>query len=160
MFTKLAESIGTKDPKNVKHGVDLRSVHIENTDTFVRISLNHTDLVRDAKSNAGGAVYLDTDPDNAGPELVFVGGYFEGTDHQLRETEGFAPATWGQAVDGFWQLRLNYKHDRTIMRMSRDAVGADEMRVAVKVAGEPANGKHVTDWLGEPRSFTPWVGRG
>ncbi len=29
-----------------------------------------------------------------------------------------------------------------------------------KVAGERANGKHVTDWLGEPKSFTPWVERG
>lgn len=155
--TASAESIGIKDPKDVRPGVDLRAVHIENTDTFVRVSLSHTNLVRDAQSNAGGAVYLDTEAEDAGPELVFVGGYFAGTDYQLLETEGFGPDKCGQAVSGFWQLRLNYKNERTIMRMSRDAVGADDLRVAVKGSGERANGKHVTDWLGQSKSFTPWV---
>ena len=155
-----AQSIGTKDPSDVRHGVDLRLVQVENTDTFVRVTLTHTNLRRDPRSGSGGAVYLDTDPDDAGPELVFVGGYFQGTDYQLLETEGFAPDQWGQPVAGFWQMRLNYRTEKTVMRMSRKAVGADNLRVAVKVAGQRADGTSVVDWLRKPRSYTPWVQRG
>lgn len=158
--TASAESLGDRDPADVGHGVDLRSVHVENTDTFVRVSLTHTNLRKSPATGSGGAVYLDTDPADAGPELVFVGGYFQGTDYQLLETEGFAPSTWGEPVDGFWQLRLNYKLDRSIMRMSRAAVGADDVRVAVKVGGSRTDGTQVVDWLDERRSFTPWVERG
>lgn len=158
--TASAESLGDKDPADIDHGVDLRSVHVENTDTFVRVTLQHTDLRRSPTTGAGGAVFLDTDPDDAGPELVFAGGYFEGTDYQLLEAEGFDPETWGEPVDGFWQLRLNYKKDRTVMRMSRGAVGADDLRVAVKVAGSHSDGTTVVDWLDKRRSYTPWVERG
>lgn len=63
-------------------------------------------------------------------------------------------------MDGFWRMRLNYKADRTIMRMSRQAVGADDLRVAVKVAGQESDGTTVVDWLRQPKSFTPWVSRG
>ena len=158
--TAHAQDIGTKDPADVKHGVDLRLVQVENTDSFVRVTLKHTNLRKDPKSGAGGAVYLDTDPDDAGPELVFVGGYFQGTDYQLLETEGFGPGKWGDQVDGFWRMRLNYKTEKTVMRMSRAAVGADDLRVAVKVAGQRSDGTTVVDWLRKPKSFTPWVTRG
>ena len=158
--TAHAQSIGTKDPSDIQHGVDLRLVQVDNTDTFVRVTLTHTNLRKDPGTGAGGAVYLDTDADDAGPELVFVGGYFEGTDYQLLATEGFGPGKWGQPVDGFWQMRLNYKTEKTVMRMSRKAVGADDLRVAVKVAGQRTDGTTVVDWLRKPRSFTPWVERG
>lgn len=47
------------------------------------------------------------------------------------------------------------------MRISRQALGrTGEVRVAVKVSGERTDGGSVTDWLREPRSFTPWVERG
>lgn len=155
-----AQGIGTKDPADLDHGVDLRLVQVDNTDTYVRVALTHTNLRKDPASGAGGAVYLDTDPDDAGPELVFVGGYFQGTDYQLLETEGFGPGKWGEPVDGFWRMRLNYRADRTIMRMSRQAVGADDLRVAVKVAGQKPDGTTVVDWLRKPKSFTPWISRG
>lgn len=155
-----AQGIGTKDPADLDHGVDLRLAQVDNTDTYVKVALTHTNLRKDPASGAGGAVYLDTDPDDAGPELVFVGGYFQGTDYQLLETEGFGPGKWGEPVDGFWRMRLNYKADRTIMRMSRQAVGADDLRVAVKVAGQESDGTTVVDWLRQPKSFTPWVSRG
>jgi hypothetical protein len=155
-----ADSIGATDPSDVKHGVDLRAVHVQNTDTFVRVTLSHDNLRRDPASGAGGAVYLDTDPDDRGPELVFVGGYFAGTDYQLLETEGFGPDRWGDVVDGYWKLRLDFDKDRTVMRMSRGSVGADDVRVAVKVAGQRQDGTTVVDWLGKARSFTEWVERG
>ena len=156
-----AASIGVTDPADVNHGVDLRAVQVVNGAKGVRIVLNHADLRRSPKSGAGGAVYLDTDPSDKGPELVFVGGYYEGTDYQLLHTEGFGHRNWGRPVDGFHILSLDYDKEQTRMRISRKAVGTEgRIRVAVRVAGERPDGTVVVDWLGAPRSFTPWVARG
>jgi hypothetical protein len=156
-----AASIGVTDPADVDHGVDLRAVRVANGEDNLRIVLTHDDLVRSPKSGAGGAVYIDTDPADKGPELVFVGGYFAGTDYQLLHTEGFGVKKWGDVVDGFHQLTLDYDKDKTRMRISREALGdVGAVRVAVRVAGERPDGTHVVDWLGEPRSFTSWVPRG
>jgi opacity protein-like surface antigen len=154
-------SIGVTDPADVDHGVDLRAVRVVNGDRAVRIVLNHADLRRSPRSGAGGAVYLDTDAADRGPELVFVGGYYEGTDYQLLHTEGFGRRNWGAPVDGRYLMTLDYDKDQTRMRISRAAVGTDgAVRVAVRVAGDRPDGTSVVDWLGAPRSFTSWVARG
>jgi hypothetical protein len=156
-----AASIGRTDPADVAHGVDLRAVRVVNGDRALRIVLTHADLRRTPKSGAGGAVYIDTDPNDRGPELVFVGGYFEGTDYQLLRTEGFGVKQWKGVVNAFHVLTLDYDQEKTRMRISRKALGgADQVRVAVRVSGERADGTDVVDWLGEPRSFTPWVAQG
>jgi hypothetical protein len=68
---------------------------------------------------------------------------------------------WGDVVDGFHQLTLDYDKDKTRMVISRAALGnVGDVRVAVRVAGERPDGTHVVDWLKEPRYFTPWVARG
>ena len=155
-----AQGTATQDRADVRHGVDLRLVQVHNTDTFVRVTLTHRNLRRDPATGAGGAVYLDTDPGDTGPELVFAGGYFRGTDYQLLETEGFGAEQWGRPADGYWRMRLDYRREKTVMRMSRNAVGADDLRVAVRVAGRRTDGSVAVDWLRQPRSFTPWIERG
>jgi hypothetical protein len=156
-----AASIGVTDPADVNHGVDLRAVRVVNGDKNVGIVLNHTNLRRSPKSGAGGAVYIDTDRVDPGPEFVFVGGYFEGTDYQLLHTEGFGVKSWGQPVTGFHVMTLDYDKEQTRMRMSRNALGKPgKIRVAVRVSGERTDGTSVVDWLGEPRSYTRWVARG
>jgi hypothetical protein len=156
-----AASIGVHDPADTAHGVDLRSVQVVNGERNLRIVLTHANLRRDPRSGSGGAVYIDTDPTDRGPELVFVGGYFEGTDYQLLRTEGFGVKKWQRPVRGFWQLTLDYDKEQTRMRISRRALGdVDSVRVAVRVAGDRKDGSHVVDWLGAPRSWTPWVERG
>jgi hypothetical protein len=156
-----AASIGVTDPADVDHGVDLRSVRVVNGELNLKIVLTHTDLVRSPRSGAGGAVFIDIDPADRGPELVFAGGYFQGTDYQLLHTEGFAIKKWGKPVEGFHQLTLDYDKEKTRMKISRAALGdVDDVRVAVRVAGDRTDGTHVTDWLGEPRSYTRWVSRG
>ena len=156
-----AASIGITDPADANHGVDLRAVRVINGDNAVRIVLTHANLRRDPRSGAGGAVYLDTDPTDRGPELVFVGGYYEGTDYQLLHTEGFGRTNWGAPVEGSYLMTLDYDREQTRMRISRGALGAEgKVRVAVRVAGERRDGTKVVDWLGEPHSFTRWVERG
>jgi hypothetical protein len=106
-------------------------------------------------------VFIDTDPTDAGPEYVFAGGYFVGTDYALLHTDGFATSAWGDPVEGSYRMRVDYDTEQVRMRISRDAIGSpDEVRVAVRVAGSRPNGSSTKrDWLGEPRSFTDWVAR-
>lgn len=154
-----ADGIGVSDPRDLDHGVDLRSVVVDHGAGNVVVTTTHTNLRPSFRSGSAGAVFLDTDPATPGPEYVFVGGYFDGTDYQLLHTDGFARRTWGVPVDGSYRMRLDYDKEQVRMRIARDAIGSPEqVRVAVRVAGTRRDGSSTArDWLGEPRSFTDWV---
>ena len=158
-----AASIGVKDPQDTFHGSDLRSVQLLNNDRNVVVVTSHTNLRRDPRTGSGGAVYVDTDPGDKGPEFAFVGGFFEGTDYQLVRTEGFGVGQWDAPVHGPYEMTVDYDRERVRMRMPRATLGdPGEVRIAVRVAGTRTDGTStgLVDWLGEPRSFTPWVARG
>lgn len=154
-----ADGIGVSDPKDLRHGVDLRSVEVEHKSANVVVTTTHTDLRPSFRTGSSGSVFLDTDPADPGPEYVFTGGYFVGTDYQLLEADGFSNKTWGPPVEGSYRMRVDYDLDHVRMRISREAIGSpDEVRVAVRVAGTRPDGTNTaTDWLGEARSFTDWV---
>ena len=157
-----AAGIGVKDPADTGHGSDLRSVVVRNNANNLLVVTTHANLRPDPATGSGGAVYVDTDPDNNGPERVFVGGFFQGTDYQLLHTDGFGVGKWGQPVDGSWEMTVDYTKDRVRFRMSQQTIGnPDEVRVAVRVAGTRSNGTSagLVDWLDEPKSFTDWVAR-
>ncbi|HEX6248663.1 MAG TPA: hypothetical protein VFZ64_12400 [Nocardioidaceae bacterium] len=158
-----ASSIGVADPRDTRHGSDLRSVELRNGDRNVVVVTTHTNLRRDPSTGSSGAVYLDTDRKDKGPEFVFVGGYFDGTDYALLHTEGFGRRSWGAAAEGSYRMRINYDKDRVRMRVSRRTLdNPGKVRVAVRVAGTRSDGSSdgLVDWLGEPRSFTRWVAKG
>ena len=158
-----ASSIGVKDPEDTFHGSDLRAVQLNNGDHNVVVVTSHSNLRRDPKAGSSGAVYLDTDRSDKGPEFVFVGGYFEGTDYQLLHTEGFGRKNWGAPADGTYEMTIDYAKDRVRMRISRETLGKPgKVRVAVRVSGTRTDGTStgLVDWLGEPRSFTQWVAKG
>jgi len=154
-----ADGIGVSDPEDLAHGADLRSVEVEHKARNVVITTTHTDLVESFRSGSSGAVFIDTDPADPGPEFVFLGGYFVGTDYNLVSTDGFARSAVGEPVEGSYRMTVDYDRDQVRMRISREALGdPDEVRVAVRVAGTKPNGKNTKqDWLGAPRSFTDWV---
>ena len=134
-------------------------MEVEHTSANVVVTTTHTDLRPSFRTGSSGAVFLDTDPADPGPEYVFVGGYFVGTDYQLLEVDGFAHQTWGEPVEGSYRMRIDYDTEHVRMRIARDAIGSpDEVRVAVRVAGTRPDGSNTRrDWLGAPRSFTDWV---
>ena len=154
-----ADGIGVSDPRDLDHGVDLRSVVVEHKANNVVVTTTHTNLRPSFRSGSSGAVFLDTDPADTGPEFVFVGGYFDGTDYQLLHTDGFGQRKWGEPVEGSYRMRLDYEKEHVRMRVSRETLGSPaEVRVAVRVAGTRKDGSTTkVDWLGEPRSFTEWV---
>lgn len=156
-----ADSIGVKDPADVGHGVDLRAVQVDNGAKHLRIVLHHTNLRPGFRTGSSGSAYIDTDASDPGPELVFTGGYYQGSDYQLLETEGFGVKQWGDPVSGSYRLRPDYAKDQVRMRLSQKIVGdTDRVRVSVKVAGYRTDGSTVTDWLGQPFGWTEWVERG
>jgi hypothetical protein len=158
-----ADSIGVTDPADTSHGSDLRAVEVKNGDHRVVVTTTHTNLRRDPRTGSGGAIYIDTDRRDRGPEFVFVGGFFSGTDYALLHTEGFGARKWGEPVDGSYRMRIDYADEQVRMRMSRAALdNPGRVRVAVRVAGTRSDGSggELVDWLGEPHSFTPWVARG
>jgi hypothetical protein len=138
-------------------------VRVTNGARSVVVVTTHTDLRRDPSTGSAGAVYLDTDPGEPGPEFVLVGGYFEGTDYQLLHTDGFGHRRWGAPAQGSYRMRVDYAADQVRMRMARTALGSPgKVRVAVRVSGTRSDGSSagLIDWLGKPRSFTRWVPRG
>ena len=154
-----ADGIGVSDPRDLHHGVDLRSVVVDHKAADVVVTTTHTNLRPSYKSGSAGAVFLDTDPAVRGPEYVFVGGYFVGTDYMLLRTDGFGHKKWGEPVEGSYRMRVDYAKEHVRMRISRAAIGSPEqVRVAVRVAGTRSDGSDTgIDWLGKPRSFTEWV---
>jgi hypothetical protein len=154
-----ADGIGVSDPEDLGHGVDLRSVEVEHGARNVVVTTTHTDLVESFRSGSSGAVFIDTDDTDPGPEYVFAGGFFVGTDYNLVETDGFGRAAMGEPVEGSYRMKVDYDQETVRFRISRDAIGSPEqVRVAVRVAGTRPNGKTTAqDWLGAKRSFTDWV---
>jgi hypothetical protein len=125
----------------------------------VVVTTTHTNLRESFRSGSSGSVFIDTDPSDPGPEFVFAGGFFVGTDYQLVHTDGFASSTWGDPVEGSYRMNVDYDKEQVRFRISRAALGSPaEVRVAVKVAGTRTDGSTTRrDWLGAPRSFTDWV---
>ena len=154
-----ADGIGVADPADLHHGVDLRSVVVDHKANNLVVTTTHTNLRETFRSGSGGAVFIDTDPADPGPEYVVVGGYFVGTDYSLLHTDGFAGSTWGDPVEGSYRMTVDYDKEQVRTRISREALGSPEqVRVAVRVAGTRTDGSNTRrDWLGAPRSFTEWV---
>lgn len=152
----------TEDPKDVKHGVDLRSVKVTHGENALTVRTDHTNLRPHWRTGSSGSVFIDVDPDDAGPELVFAAGYFRGTDYALVATDGFAPKKWGEPVECDYKMRVDYVEDIVRMRIGNDCLGegTEQVRVAVKVGGERRDGTHVIDWMTERRAFTDWIARG
>ncbi len=145
---------------DVAHGVDLERVKLVN-EKFVRVVVHHEDLVRSFRSGAGMSVWLDTDSSKKGPEYLFGGGLFDGTDYRLTKADGWK-AGGAKLPDGCtYRLRLNYADDISRIRIGRSCLGGpDEVRIAVKAAGQQKDGDTVTDWLDGRRHFTSWVAKG
>jgi hypothetical protein len=163
-----AETATFTDAKgDLAHGADIHRVRVVNDDR-VKIRVVHDDLVRSYKSGSSIAVFIDTDRLRRGPEFVFLGGTFEGADYALLPAKGWKRASNRQVPlrGGSYDMRLDYDKDVAALRIDRAVLrNPKAIRVEVKTGGElvPEGGEPATtgkDWLGKPRSFTPWVKRG
>ena len=159
-----ADLYGIDDPEDTSHGSDILALQFRNGADNLHITTYHLGLRKDPRTGSGGAFFLDTDRHDKGPEYVLVGGFFEGTDYQLLETEGFAADKWGAPVeDGDYSMRVNYAKERVHVRISRETLGEPgEVRIAVRASGTRTDGTStgLVDWVGDRRELTPWVEQG
>lgn len=158
-----ADRYAVDDPEDTHHGSDVLTMTVQHGKKNVAVTTRHLGLRKDPATGSGGTVYFDTDPSDQGPEFVFVGGYFEGTDYTLNETEGFGRKQWGDPVQhGDYILRIRYQKDQVRLVVSRPALGHPaKVRVAVRASGTRTDGTGtgLVDWVGKPRQFTPWLAR-
>lgn len=159
----LAEQYGVDDPQDTSHGSDIRALQVRYGGDTVHVTTFHENLRRDPATGSSETIFLDTDRHDRGPEYVFTAGLYEGTDYLLRHADGFAQDTWGDPVEnGDYILRIRYGSDQARVRISRAALGnPDAVRVAVRASGTRTDGTShgLLDWVGTPRSFTPWISR-
>ena len=139
---------------------DLRRVAVNHdTDRFsVRVKV--VDLRRRSEAGpAGLTIRIDTRSGRSGPEYRLTTGLYSGTDYQLmRVRDGKAvgePLTWDHTV------RLGFATDVVRFSADRSCLDTpDRARVSVKMT-DLYDGSHpVTDWLGEPGSWTSWLAAG
>ncbi|MDN4173278.1 hypothetical protein QWY28_10020 [Nocardioides sp. SOB77] len=158
-----ATSAFADEAGDVGPGVDLRSVKVVNGEENLRVVTTHRDLVPGFRSQAGGKVFLDTDPEDKGPEYVLVGGYFEGTDYALVAVDGWSDQD-GERVECSYTSRLDYDAETVRSRFSQDCFDRDDattdVRVEVRVSGARKGGGTAVDWLGTPRTFSAPVPQG
>ncbi len=162
--TAHAEQYGIDDPRETGHGSDILALQVRNADQNLHVVSYHQNLRKDPATGSGGRVFIDTDSEDRGPEYVFVAGYTQGTDFVLLETEGFKASSWGEPVEqGDYKMVVRYKVDRVHVTLSRHAIGdPTDVRVAMRASGNRSDGTTdgLVDWVGEPRSFTPWIAQG
>lgn len=166
----LAQSTAFADAHgDMKQGADIRKVRVTNGEEALRINVRHRDLVKSFRSGSSIAVYIDTDAARTGPEYVFQGATFSGGDYALLPAKGFKADGTRQVPlrGGSYIMKLDYVED--VARISIDQVvlgSPEQVRVEVKTGaellpeGSTTPGENEVDWLGTPKSFTPYVAKG
>jgi hypothetical protein len=138
-------------------GADILKVRVMHGERL-RVTIQHDDLVRSARSNAGGTVFVDLRPGKPGPELALTGGLTDGTDYALVRVRDWKPV--GEQLTCFHRLVANFDTDRSLFVIGRACLGeVDRARVAVRTGGSDGEGGYEVDWLNRRRHFTDWIAR-
>jgi hypothetical protein len=151
---------------DVAHGADIYRVRVVNGKN-VRVKVVQDNLVRSYLSDTSMSVFLDTDRSRKGPEYVFSGGTFEGSDYALLKAKGWKAASrQAEPLRCGYRMDVDYQKDFALVRINRACLGnPGAIRVEVKTGGtQVSTGEGpelpAVDWLGKPRAFSPWVKRG
>lgn len=135
---------------------DIRRVTVHHGSHRVVITMGFVDLRHDSEEGpAGLTMLLDTRPAHAGPEFRLTTGLYDGTDYQLRKITDGRP---GEPLTCSHHVRLDPAADTLRFRAGRGCLDQPtRLRIGVKMTDQYDASHPVTDWLGEPRSFTRWV---
>ncbi|WP_395659131.1 hypothetical protein [Nocardioides sp.] len=157
-----AERASYPDPADVGGASlnDVRRVTVDHTDDALSVRVKVTDLRRHSEQGpAGLTIRIDTRRSTAGPEFRLTTGLYEGTDYQLVRMRD------GRAVGGplgcDHRVHLGFATDVVRFSAARTCLGSPaSARVGVKMT-DLYDGSHpVTDWLGEPGSWTARLAAG
>lgn len=155
-----AATVTVVDGNDSPAAADLLRVRVTHAPKQVRVRLVHDDLFYNGiKATQGATIFLDTDPDDAGPEYRFRTGLNGGTDYVLERVNRWQGK--GSLVDCNYLFTISWKDDVAVLSMGRGCLGRPEtVKAAVKVGEISHEGEEYIDWMTGPRRFTPAVAMG
>jgi hypothetical protein len=133
---------------------DIRAVTVRHGPNRLAVKVRFTDLRRrSTEGPAGLTIGIDTRADRPGAEFRLGTGLQAGTDYQLvRIRRG---QVVGEPLTCPHQVDLDYDADLLTFVAARTCLGSPEsVRIAVKMRDDWDASHPITDWLGEPRSYT------
>lgn len=154
-----AERVSYADPADTSGASlnDIRRVTVDHGAQRAVVRVKVEDLRRRSEAGSAGlTVRIDTRSDRRGPEFRLSTGMYDGTDYQLQRMR--RGKVVGDPLTCAHRVRLDFARDRVVVRAGAACLGSpDQIRVGVKMT-DLYDGSHpITDWLGEPGSWTGWV---
>lgn len=142
------------DRDDMGHPADVRRVRAKYTGRSVVVRVKHEDLF--PRGSASASVFFDTDADRPGAEFVLDAGLFLEPKFALSHAKGWQSS--GRLANCGYAAALDFDKGVSWFRVKRSCFAApDEVRVAVRVAGETDAGRWRTDWAGMGSRWTPWL---
>lgn len=136
---------------------DIRVVRVNHADQRLRVQVGFPDLREDGA--AGLQIWVDSDPEESGPEYAIGAPLFSGGDYMLVRTDGWKPV--GAPVDCRYNLQLDYAEDRLVFAARRGCFDQpDQIRVAMRMYDNEDPSAPVIDWLLGRRELTSWLSPG
>ena len=148
-----AEKYSIDDPADASGSLnDIYGLTYNHGEENVRFVIRVADLRR--VSNAGATLYLDTKPDNKGPEYALGTGLSSGTDYALFRVEGWRDHGSGNPKSCDYQLRLRYKLDKVVGTISRACLKNPATVAAAVKMGDFHDASHpIHDWAPAKKQF-------
>lgn len=152
-----AEVVRVVDGDDSAAAVDLLTARVAHAPRQVRVRTVHDNLLRQAiRAGQSITVFVDTDPDDAGPEYRLTGGLNRGTDYRLQRVDRWAGD--GPTLTCRHRMEIDWRKDVVVVSFGRGCLGRpDTVRVAVRAGETSHEGREYVDWLIGRRQFTPWV---
>ena len=154
-----ADRSGQSDPADLGGASlnDIRRVTVDHGSLSLTVRVRVIDLRRHSDAGPAGLnIRLDTRRGEPGPEYLLMTGMYDGTDYQLVRVRDRRPV--GDPLTCDHSVHLGYRTDTVRFEASRRCLATPRrVRVGVKMT-DMYDGSHpVTDWLGEPGSWTGWL---
>jgi hypothetical protein len=136
---------------------DIRRVTVDHSPESLAVKVRFKDLRRRSDGGAAGLTILfDTRPRRSGPEFRLTSGLQAGTDYQLMRVRDGRPV--GEPLTCPHRVRLHFAKDTLRFHADRQCLGTPRRaRISVKMTDMYDASHPVRDWLGAPRSYTPWL---
>ena len=136
---------------------DIRHVTVKHAPKHVKVKVRFTDLRRTSDGGSASlAIPIDTRGARSGPEFLLVTGLQAGMDYQLLRMKHDKPV--GEPLSCSHDVQLDYAADVLTFKAARHCLGDPaRVRIGVRMRDDYDSSHPVTDWLGDPDSYTGWL---
>jgi len=147
-----AERYSVDDPADASGSLnDIYGLTLVHGEKRVRFVIAVDDLR--PVSNAGATLFLNTNPQDKGPEYALSTGLASGTDYALVRIEGWEDNR-GKRLNCDYDLRLKYKNDVVVGSIKRTCLKSpDTVAAAVKMVDTFDASHTIRDWAPGKKKF-------